>query len=462
MTNANSGSCRRSHKARGEVIPDVFKFDDGTTVIGHLHDNKKSGRWMTFYPEGDIHEGMYEEGVLQGPGKWVLKNGDVEYGSYKDNEKHGVWHEEFGDATYTYNYVSGNRDGSHTYHSKDGSVQQGLLTENNRREGWWTLLDPSGRLTVGEYRDHQKQGLWTDRDPCGRTHEAMYVDNDRTSPWKVTKPSGSVYEGNYDENALKNGHWTEKNKNGNFHWGDYKKDQRHGCWYETCPDGTYDRGYYRFGQRHGPWIFIRRGVDGFKSIDAGEFKNGQRHGLWKKQSADGCYEREYREDLRHGPSKYVKASGTTIEGRYCFGRKMGIFTLTLNDESTPLRFFDSPNGSRIIVDEDVPANLNAIQRLTSYDVLKQGDVVKKDASDRVETPVPLEGQHEGPLKGTLTVSGTNEGSQEGQRHTSSSLSDPSSRRSMPKEAKPSLDSKRSRRPSPPSRQTVSTKKDTRK
>ena len=95
-----------------------------------------TGRATASYPNGDIYEGDYVEGIRHGRGIYrFATSGDKYEGSWINNNKHGL-------GTMTYN-------GKGTY--------QGYW-ENNRRHGEGVFNYPNGDVYTGWWRFGEKEG----------------------------------------------------------------------------------------------------------------------------------------------------------------------------------------------------------------------------------------------------------------------------------------------------------------
>lgn len=96
-----------------------------------------SGKGVAAYPNGDVYDGEFAEGVRQGKGKYTYGTGEAPdryegyqayLGQWFKNEKHGIGKmfysskgEYFGIFFYTGNFVNGKRNGEgmFTYVNKD-------------------------------------------------------------------------------------------------------------------------------------------------------------------------------------------------------------------------------------------------------------------------------------------------------------------------------------------------------
>ena len=95
-----------------------------------------TGRATASYPNGDIYEGDYVDGIRHGRGIYrFAASGDKYEGSWVNNNKHGL-------GTMTYN-------GKGTY--------QGYW-ENNRRHGEGVFNYPNGDVYTGWWRFGEKEG----------------------------------------------------------------------------------------------------------------------------------------------------------------------------------------------------------------------------------------------------------------------------------------------------------------
>ena len=56
-------------------------------IFTYGENNKKTGSSTYYFANGDVEETIYVDGVLQGPAKYMYKDGVVEHYKYKDGKR---------------------------------------------------------------------------------------------------------------------------------------------------------------------------------------------------------------------------------------------------------------------------------------------------------------------------------------------------------------------------------------
>ncbi|KAF4658302.1 hypothetical protein FOL46_007028 [Perkinsus olseni] len=192
-----------------ETPPYSLELEDGTVVHASRDYN---GRGRAVYANGEIYNGVFDEGVRHGEGTYWYINGDVYTGQFQENEKHGVgrlvytgkkvvsgeedgegdesraplcggtYHGQFkegqkhGHGTYKFDngdvysgdWCKGQKHGSGSYVYKDGSSLKGEWKEGSLITGTWTL--PSGLRYTGDFKENKPYGEGYWKMPCRQGH----------------------------------------------------------------------------------------------------------------------------------------------------------------------------------------------------------------------------------------------------------------------------------------------------
>ena len=66
-------------------------YDDGAEYDGQVNEqtNSKDGKGILYMPNGDIHEGNWQNGEMNGNGRIIKCNGNIHLGQFNNNLKHG-------------------------------------------------------------------------------------------------------------------------------------------------------------------------------------------------------------------------------------------------------------------------------------------------------------------------------------------------------------------------------------
>lgn len=161
-----------------------------------------TGKAVATYPNGEIYDGEYVNGIREGKGNYTYLNGDVYEGDWKENKRDGI-------GRMFYGGKGENANGNYYGYWKDGSkCGEGVFTYKNQDlySGEWKGGSKNGTGTFIFFETGMKMfGTWKD---------GNFVDGD----WIL--PNGTKFVGQYDNNRPKGkGLW--KFANGNEVEGDY-------------------------------------------------------------------------------------------------------------------------------------------------------------------------------------------------------------------------------------------------
>jgi len=122
---------------------------------GFWKDGYLEGHARAFFANGDFYEGIFHESQRQGPGVYKWKDGRVYEGDYDNDQRHGDGRFIYpsGDE-YMGDYDNGMRYGQGKFTFSDGSHYKGGW-KNSRYHGYGQLLEIS---TGGYYKGHWEEG----------------------------------------------------------------------------------------------------------------------------------------------------------------------------------------------------------------------------------------------------------------------------------------------------------------
>mmetsp|Transcript_35923 Transcript_35923/g.40863 ORF Transcript_35923/g.40863 Transcript_35923/m.40863 type:complete len:225 (+) Transcript_35923:44-718(+) len=172
----------------GEEIPYKITYEDGTESASSRDFN---GKGTAQYPNGDIYEGFYAQGLRAGHGIYKYANGDSYEGAWANNDKHGI-----GKMKY-------NAGGEyHGYFENGKKHGEGVFTYPNKDiySGWWRYGKKDGQGTYIFSATQMKfVGTWKE----GEMNEGKWI-----------YPNGNYFEGKFEQNKPTGaGVWYFKNGN---------------------------------------------------------------------------------------------------------------------------------------------------------------------------------------------------------------------------------------------------------
>jgi len=157
---------------------------------------ERHGPWTFWGNDGKkFAEGTYRQNKKHGTWRLFYAGQEIGHGEYRDNEKVGVWREraEFwteesstsepfwgylvGEHSWTGEYVQSKREGVWNRLSGERALERGSYRDNEK-EGLWTTWHESGaKASEGEYQRSQRTGAWRYWDADGKqtrvdTHDA--------------------------------------------------------------------------------------------------------------------------------------------------------------------------------------------------------------------------------------------------------------------------------------------------
>jgi len=163
-----------------DLSSEEVKLPDGSIYNGTLNNNLFDGYGILIWRNGDIYEGQFLEGIINGTGK-ITSRSYIYIGGFKD----GLFEGE-GKITYT-----------------NGGSYEGLF-KNGLYHGYGTNVDQIGNIYIGNF----EYGI-------------------RTGEGSVQLISGDSFFGEY-ENDMFNGKGRYVERNGNVYTGSFKDNLFHG------------------------------------------------------------------------------------------------------------------------------------------------------------------------------------------------------------------------------------------
>lgn len=196
----------------GSWNPETNKFN-GYGILTKNNGSKFSGFWLEgvmqgpgrhINKEGDYFEGNFENGLYSGYGSFYHKNGNYYQGEWYNSKMQGNGKEFFNDGCkFEGEYVNGFKQGNGRYEWLDGSYYSGEFY-NNQQHGQGEYHWEDGRNYNGTWDNGlmQGQGIYTFVD--GSYYEGNFVDNKKHGYGKLCWNENKFYEGNW-ENGKQHG-----------------------------------------------------------------------------------------------------------------------------------------------------------------------------------------------------------------------------------------------------------------
>lgn len=267
------------------------------TLSGKYVNGKREGLTILNFKNGDTTTYTMFSGVINGNFKTTFANGDVEIGTYRNNKK----------------------EGKSTLTLVDGTVEERVY-ENNILNGPFVItgkdIDGISYVLSGDYIDGVKEGPATSRSVTGTYVNYSFVNGEINGPYIEIKPNGYEYKGTYVD-GLKNG--TETVEYINY----------------------YESRTYKNGVLNGKFL-VNNDMDSEISYSIeGNYVNGKREGKAIFRFSNGEYaERTYTNDILTGPYIYHMADGSIETGNLVNGLKDGKAIYTKGNETVEREYLN--------------------------------------------------------------------------------------------------------------------------
>ena len=199
--------------------------NDITTQDGYLMNNKKTGKWYIYYPNGVLLSmAEYDNGIKNGVYLECDKNGAVlvqenfkndkldgeqkkyfsaktgrilkSSNSYKEGKFHGTCTEysESGLIQSQVQYSNGKKDGATRWYFSNGKIAMEQFYSNEMLNGIQKIYNQQGiLLSEGKFANNLKTGLWTEYYDSGKMKaQGNYTEDKKTGAWKLYDEAGNL------------------------------------------------------------------------------------------------------------------------------------------------------------------------------------------------------------------------------------------------------------------------------
>lgn len=326
---ANPGRIIRRRGFRDDLlrwVEEVNRFDD---------QGRKTGKWMTFWPNGAIRkEGPFERGLEEGVFKFFSRRGDLERTeTYHRGEivedapeavaldlrkafhpngnvsREGPWREDTPMGTHRYFDEAGHLVEVKVFRS--GVLQaSGMLDSLGRRTGPWIEFWPDGEPKAqGPYVAGEREGDWQFFARDGRLEqEGSYRSGQWHGRWKWYHVDGRLHRDERYRKGREDGEFLELGQAGDtLAIGVYERGLQVGEWVEHVRDDRRE-GRYLDGERDGRWVHLDgAGQVRFEGAYVAGIPTGEHVTYWPsgRRSSVGSY----KGGLRDGMWRYFDENG---------------------------------------------------------------------------------------------------------------------------------------------------------
>ena len=121
--------------------------------IGELKNDKREGKGIMYYNNGERYEGEWKNDINEGKGIYYFKSGNRYEGEFKNDKREGkgIYYGKNGDR-YEGDYKNDKKEGKGIYYVKNGDRYEGDY-KNDKREGKGIYYGKNGNRYEGEYKN---------------------------------------------------------------------------------------------------------------------------------------------------------------------------------------------------------------------------------------------------------------------------------------------------------------------
>lgn len=141
------------HRRHGQG---TYRHANGKVHQGYYQNGQREGPGKLVDFDG-VYEGNFSGGKMEGHGIFTFKNGDWYEGEFKNNFFHGIGVMMEKTSKYEGEWVQGIRCGHGKWVTNNGDVYEGMF-ENNLMNGKGTYLWANGNTYTGYFKDGKPHG----------------------------------------------------------------------------------------------------------------------------------------------------------------------------------------------------------------------------------------------------------------------------------------------------------------
>jgi len=257
---------------------------------------KKHGKGKMTYPNGDVYEGGWRDGLRHDQGKMIYDNGGV--------------YEKLGNI-YDGGWKDGLRHGRGTMRYSNGDVFEGEY-KNDEKDGRGKQRYTSGVVFEGEYKDGKKNGEGELNCMGGKIRIYGNWEKDKIWQGNMTYKNGDVYEGGIMVKKIlpfvfRHGKGKMKYKNGDVYEGEWYIDEEKGNGKMTYKNNDVYEGSFLIKESNRP---VPNGLGKMK-YENGDVYNGNWEG-----------------GLRHGPGTFTQKNKGCCKSEWIHGKNVNEMCVT--------------------------------------------------------------------------------------------------------------------------------------
>lgn len=156
-----------------------------------------TGRGKAAYKNGDVYEGLYDNGRRHGKGTYTYYGGDEFQGIFVENKKSGLGRVTYKNGAFYHGYFKeGLREGEGTFKYANGDIYSGMW-KAGKKHGRGTYVYFGTKYEFkGDWKEGQiTQGTWSFTDGTRYTGFFQNQKPHGDGEWRTTK--GTMVEGAY-------------------------------------------------------------------------------------------------------------------------------------------------------------------------------------------------------------------------------------------------------------------------
>jgi len=352
--------------------PNVEKqeFAEGCVYEGNMQYDRKHGKGLYIYDNGDAYMGDWSDNFFHGVGIYFFANGERYEGQLEDGMKHGKGTYHYLDfKRYTGQWVHDRKHGKGVYDYYGKKEKYDGDFQNGKRHGFGTYYYASGEKWMGQWANNEKvepEGtkkpqIVIEKPKQIEIKESQVVSIERSQvvekpqvetvkkaavkppvlkdvPIIMGYPSGDGYgmikfpNGDTFEGTWKSGLFYDYGiytySNGDKYEGEWHNSLKTGKGILTLRNGDQYIGHWAGDQQNGEGVLKHADGDRYE----GDFKNSRKHGNGTMKFRNGdVYIGSWENGYRHGKGVYKFNNGDSYEGFWMNDKKNGKGTYTWQD-----------------------------------------------------------------------------------------------------------------------------------
>jgi hypothetical protein len=183
----------------------VKRFPNGDVYDGEWEDGMKQGQGTLTYAQGGSYEGEWSNNMRNGYGVNEWPNGDRYAGHWDDNKRHGKGKFTYSDGgKYNGEWENDMRSGKGVNVWANGNQYDGSW-EDNQQNGHGTFTYADGGSYVGDWSSNMRHGNGVNKWANGDRYEGSWKYNKKHGKGTLYHKDGTKQEGNWTDDELDSG-----------------------------------------------------------------------------------------------------------------------------------------------------------------------------------------------------------------------------------------------------------------